>query len=73
MKFGAVVGAQARRVPDRVAVACGAERLTFGDIAMMWTLAETAWKGTAVPYRPTIARTFPRISSVDTLRPADDD
>ena len=32
MKFGTVVAAQARRVPERVAVACGAERLTFGEL-----------------------------------------
>lgn len=32
MKFGTVVAARARRVPERVAVACGAERLTFGEL-----------------------------------------
>jgi acyl-CoA synthetase (AMP-forming)/AMP-acid ligase II len=31
-KFGAIVAGQARRVPQRVAVACGAERLTFGQL-----------------------------------------
>lgn len=32
MKFGTVVAAQARRVPHRVAVACGPERLTFAAL-----------------------------------------
>jgi acyl-CoA synthetase (AMP-forming)/AMP-acid ligase II len=32
VKFGTIVAAQARRVPDRVAVACAGERRTFGEL-----------------------------------------